>query len=71
MKFQTVDPEDVEVTQFCSFSTAANWLGKYILFNKAPELDTWLLEEVSVEGEDEEGELNLPRILPILYDRLK
>lgn len=53
----TVDPEDVEVTQFCSFSTAANWLGKYILFNKAPELDTWLLEEVSVEGEDEEGEL--------------
>ena len=53
----TVDPEDVEVSQFCSFSTAANWLGKYILFNKAPELDTWLLEEVSVEGEDEEGEL--------------
>ena len=52
----TVDPEDVEVNQFCSFRTAANWLGKYILFNKAPELDTWLLEEVSVEGEDEEGE---------------
>ena len=53
----TVDPEDVEVSQFCSFRTAANWLGKYILFNKAPELDTWLLEEVSVGGEDEEGEL--------------
>lgn len=52
----TVDPEDVEVSQFCSFSTAANWLGKYILFNKAPELDIWLLSEVSVEGEDDEGE---------------